>query len=180
MPLRRDPGSEPAALEARPVVGDDPQLADLAGVGVGQVLYPADAEEDFDLGQSGLEERDGVAGGLGDGDGAGEVDLGPVVDDPAAVPGARTEGLELAEVGLPDAGELADLAGVPDGQTQPVASQRPVHRRVAHRARLDVVDADPLELGQLAVPPRVPARRQRLGVGLDRVLGRRGPRALRR
>jgi len=98
--------------------------------------------------------------------GAGEVDLGPVVDDTTEVPDALAGGLELGEVGLPqpvatcwrgderlpaDAGELTDLAGVARRQAQPVAAPRPVHRRVGHRTGVDVVDPDALELGVLLV-----------------------------
>src|SRR5690606_4297335 len=46
-------------------VGHQLEGADLAGLGVGEVLDPGHAEEDLDLGQGGLEERDGVPGGLG-------------------------------------------------------------------------------------------------------------------
>ena len=72
-------------------------------------------------------------------------------------------------------GELADLGGVVDWQRQPVAGQDPVHRRVRHRTRLYVVDADTFEGGQLAAPPALPVAGECLGVGLDSVLGRAPP-----
>ena len=191
--LGGDPGGEPGRFEAGPVVGDELQGADLAGVEIGEVLGPGDAQEVVDLGQGGVEEPDGVRGGLGDGHGASEVHLGPVVHDTAEIPGPGAVGLELGEVGLPQAvapcgrvgerllahpGEPAGEGGVVRRKRQPVAGQHPIHRRVRHRARLCAVDAGTLEGGQLAVPPALPVSGQGLGLGLDGVLGRGRPRPL--
>lgn len=84
--LAGDPGGEVPALEAQPVVGDEAQLADLAGGGIGQVLDTAEAEQDRHLGHGAFKERDRVAGRLGQRHGAGEADLGPVANDAAEVP----------------------------------------------------------------------------------------------
>ncbi len=93
--------AKPPLLKQGPFVGDDPQPGDLTGRRVGEILDPGDTEEDLDLGQRGLGERDRVLRCLRDRDRAREVDLRPVVDDPTEVPCAVAEGLELAEVGLP-------------------------------------------------------------------------------
>ena len=69
----------------------------------------------------------------------------------------------------------ADLGGVVGWQRRPVAGQGPVHRRVRHRCRLYVVDADTFEGGRLAVPPALPVAGECLGVCLHSVLGRAPP-----
>ena len=61
-------------------------------MGVGEVFDPGHAEQSLDLRQGGLEESDGVSGGYGDGDSAGEGGLGPVVHDTAQVPGPGAVG----------------------------------------------------------------------------------------
>lgn len=81
------PGGELRGFEAGAVVGDDPQCADLAGVGVGEVFDPGDAQEVLHLVQGGAEESDGVSGGLGGGDLAGEAGIGPAA--PRRRPGSR-------------------------------------------------------------------------------------------
>ena len=92
----------------------------------------------------------------------------------------RAAGCRRIDEGLfAHAGCLADRGGVVRRQREPVAGQHPVHGGVRHRACLHRTDAEPLEGGQLAVPPALPVSGQRLGVGLDGVPGQRGPGPLR-
>src|SRR3972149_6931374 len=105
----------------------------------------------------------GGGSGLGGGHGAGERDLGYVVDSPGEPPGTAAGRLELAEVRLPDAatarrrveehstsgpGELASLRLVAPGEQEPASPQGSCHRR--HR---DVVAIGLEERPELAVAP---------------------------
>ena len=79
---------------------------------------------------------------------------------------------------LPTLGvRLAKLTSTPDlvisdGESLFLAGVPPLN------ARADVVEPDPLQLGELAVPPPVLGSGKSLGVGLHRVLGRGRPPAL--
>src|SRR5207247_7610834 len=97
-----DVGGEANRLEARPVVGDDRDRSELSGRLVEEQLGERAAAQPLALGDRLLDRLDCVAGVARGRDVPAELELAPVVGDPADPPGAAVAGLELAEVELPD------------------------------------------------------------------------------
>ena len=97
-----DEAGEVVRLEARPVVGDDADRAQLSTLRVGDVLQQRPAEEPFGLDDRALDCGDCVAVVLRRRYVPAQLDLAPVVGAAADPPGAAHPGFELAEVHLPD------------------------------------------------------------------------------
>src|SRR5207244_10885354 len=158
-----DVTSEGGRAEGGAVVGDDGNRQDLPGLRMQALLEQRVAEPSVGVHACRLQGGDGIEGGLGSGDRAGQRDLSDVVDHAAEPPDAAADRLELTEVGLPDAAAAgrrldehsapgpsgpASLPLVALGQEEPTPGQGTRHR--GHR---DLVTVGLKERPELAMAP---------------------------